>query len=427
MLTEKELIELLNKEVVPALGCTEPVAVALAAASAANAVGGEIISIKLTVNPNIFKNGMSVGIPGFDKVGLKYAASLGACLRNPDKGLRLLEDLDDTIRSKADRIVGESRVEVIIDHSKTLIYVNAEVFTENGKGTATIRNTHSNIEYVSVNDNVIKNLSRGLSDESNLYSKLKSMKIKDIRKLVDSVDTDNLGFMMDGVDMNVRIAEFGMSGENGLGIAGAMKEMTSCTVMGDSLQSRIMMKTAACAESRMSGCPHSVMSSAGSGNHGITAIIPVVELAAHNRNTREELIRAIAFSHALNVYIKQFTGKLSATCGCGVSAASAAAAAMTKLLGGNDSQIEGTIINMAGNLTGMICDGGKVGCALKLATASGAALMSAYLSMSGVVISPTDGIAGSSAEEAIFNMGLVSNPGMMQTDKVILEIMTRKS
>ncbi len=427
MLSGKELIELLKKEVVPALGCTEPVSVALAAASAANAVGGDIKSIRVTVNPNVFKNGMSVGIPGFDKVGLKYAAALGACLRNPEKGLRLLEDLDEKMKSKTDSIVGESRVEVSIDHSKSLIYVNVEIVTENGKGTATIRNTHSNIEYVSVNDKVLINLNRGLSDESDLHTRLKKMKIKEIRELVDSIETGSLNFMMDGVDMNERIAEFGMNGDRGLGIAGAMKEMTAGNVMGDSLQSRIMMKTAACAESRMSGCPHAVMSSAGSGNHGITAIIPVVELAAYNSNTREEVIRAIAFSHALNVYIKQYTGKLSATCGCGVSAASAAAAAMTKLLGGNDSQIEGTIINMAGNLTGMICDGGKVGCALKLATASGAALMSAYLSMSGVVIAPTDGIAGNSAEEAIFNMGLVSNPGMMQTDKVILEIMTRNS
>lgn len=420
-----EFIELLKKEVVPALGCTEPVSVALAAAAAANAAPGAIKSIKVTVNPNIYKNGMSVGIPGFKKVGLKFAASLGACLRNPEKGLQLFEDLDEGIKEKAERLVEDQLVEIIIDHSKTLIYVCAEITSEKGIGTAVIRNTHSNVEYVSFNDRVLINISRSMVDESDMYARLKMMKIREIRELVDSLDIGSLGFMMDGVEMNGRLSDFGLEG--GAKISAVMKEMTSGAVMGDSLQSRIMMKTAACAESRMSGCPFAVMSSAGSGNHGITAIIPVVEMALYNGNTRDELIRALAFSHAVNVYIKQYTGKLSATCGCGVSAASAASAAMAKLLGGNDSQIEGTIINMTGNLTGMICDGGKVGCALKLATASGAALMSAYLSMGGVVIASTDGIAGSSAEEAIRNMGLVSNPGMMQTDKVILEIMTKKS
>ncbi|MBW8381287.1 MAG: L-serine ammonia-lyase, iron-sulfur-dependent, subunit alpha, partial [Youngiibacter sp.] len=328
---------------------------------------------------------------------------------------------------EAERLVEDQLVEIIIDHSKTLIYVCAEITSENGMGTAVIRNTHSNIEYVSFNGKVLINISRSLVDESDMYSRLKMMKIREIRELVDSLDIGSLDFMMDGVEMNGRLSDFGLAGGGGAKISAVMKEMTSGAVMGDSLQSRIMMKTAACAESRMSGCPFAVMSSAGSGNHGITAIIPVVEMALYNGNTRDELIRALAFSHAVNVYIKQYTGKLSATCGCGVSAASAASAAMAKLLGGNDRQIEGTIINMTGNLTGMICDGGKVGCALKLATASGAALMSAYLSMGGAVIAPTDGIAGSSAEEAIHNMGLVSNPGMMQTDKVILEIMTKKS
>lgn len=427
MLSANELLTLLHQEVVPALGCTEPVCVALAAAAAHRAIGGQIVSIHVDVNANVFKNGMSVGIPGCANVGLNYAAALGACLSNPEKGLELLSGITAEINALTAEMIEMGRVKIAIDEDELSLYVHAQVITTSGLGTATIRDSHANIVFVKANDEVLVQREASTAGADVLHGRLKEMTLAQLRAGVESIPEGDLRPMLDGMRMNGALADYGLEHPVGVGIGAALQKLSDSDVFGHSLLSRIMTRTAACAESRMSGCPYAVMSSAGSGNHGITAILPVVELAGALGKSEAELARALALSHLVTVYIKQYTGRLSAICGCGMTAATGAAVAMTWLMGGDDSQLAMAVTNMTANLTGIICDGGKVGCALKLASAASAALMSAYLAIDGVAAATTDGVVGETAEASIANMGLISSPGMTETDRVILDIMLKKT
>lgn len=419
-----KLVQILKKEVVPALGCTEPVAVALAAANAAKAAGGQPLEIFVKASNNVYKNGMSVGIPGVDRVGIDVAAALGAFGGNPGKGLEVLEDIDDLSRERALALVDGGKVKVEV-RDRIGVFVDCLVQADKGTGRCVIEGGHTNIVLIEANGKVIEKA--GNSEKKENHSKLmrwlQGKKVSEIADMVRDIPYQDISFMLDGRDMNLAVARKGLQEKVGMGVGYNMYRLMEKGVLSSDTGEYAAALTAAGADVRMAGVRMPVMSSAGSGNHGLTAILPVVAVAEKTGADDRMLARALALSHLVTVYIKSYTGKLSALCGCAVAAAIGASAGIALLMRGSNKQIEGAIKNMVANVTGMICDGGKVGCALKLSTAASAAYQSVLLAMEGSVVPCDNGIIHCTVEKTIQNLGKVSYPGMLETDKVILEVM----
>jgi L-cysteine desulfidase len=436
-----QLLQLLHQDVVPALGCTEPVCVALAAADAAKAIGGNISDIEVTVSRSLFKNGMSVGIPRFPQVGLQYAAALGAYLARPDAGLEIMEGIDEAVTAQAMALVEAGAVVVKVAPAAKGIYVRSTVRTERGEGVSEIRDSHTNIVLTAVNGRVLSKKEKTTAASYNvLLTELKRLKLSEIRGFVENMSEGELEFLQAGIAMNLDLAAYGTRGQAGIGIAPVLQQVfgtgpasSSCNdsqgerrLPDGALIGQIAAAVAAAVEARLDGCPLATMSSAGSGSKGVAVIIPIVLMARHIQADSLHLLRALAFGHLVNDYINGHIGKLAAVCTCVMASSTAAAAAVTWLLGGDDEQIGWAVRNMTGSITGMICDGGKVGCALKLSTATVAAMVSAVLAVQGVALRPSDGICAVTPEQCVENMGRVSTQGMQGVDDEILRIMLEK-
>jgi len=302
--------------------------------------------------------------------------------------------------------------------------VECSVKTDAGTGRCIIEDGHTNIVLLEANGKtVLKKDSSRANSGSQLREWLQGMKIYQLIDIIREIPYGKIAFMLAGRDMNLEVALKGLKEKTGMGVGYSIYNSIKRGVLSDDLHNYAAALTAAGADVRMAGVKMAVMSSAGSGNHGITAILPVVAVAERIEASDEELARALAISHIITIYIKSYTGKLSALCGCAVAAAIGASSGIAFLYGANNRQIEGTIKNMVANLTGMICDGGKVGCALKLSTAASAALQSAVLAIGGTVVPCDNGIIHCSVEKTIQNLGRVSDPGMLETDHTILEVM----
>ncbi|MDY0039072.1 MAG: L-serine ammonia-lyase, iron-sulfur-dependent, subunit alpha [Desulforhabdus sp.] len=428
--------DLFRIEVVPALGCTEPVAVALGAAAAASLLPGkEPDSIEIWVDPSIYKNGIAVAIPGTGGLcGLDLAAAIGATGGDPRLRLQVLEPVDAEVVARAQKLLCEKRVKVNLLADQKGLLVKAAAKCGADFAESLIRDVHDNIVSLTLNNEEIhdssllsaKGSQEGGNNLAELEGWLKELSLSALFDLLDALDNDDLVFLEEGVRTNMRLAEYGLKHGPGLGIGKALERLARQKfIMRDMvLAARIL--TSAASDARMAGVKLPAMSSAGSGNHGLIATLPIWAVKDYLACDRETVLKSIGFSHIITAYVKAYTGRLSAVCGCSIAAGAGATAGMAYLLGGDLHHVAGAIKNLTEDLAGVICDGAKAGCSLKLATAAGTAVQAALFSLHGVQVQPTDGIIGISPEKTMQNIGVLSTEGMIETDRAILRIMLEK-
>lgn len=420
-------IDLLKREVVPALGCTEPIAVSLAVAKAREVLGHEPEEVVVFVSPNIFKNGMGVGIPGTGKVGLHMAAALGCSYGNPSNGLALLAGVTPEAIAKANQLMEESRIRIDINAEIDKLYVEAVCRSGNHQSRVCIKSQHSNIVLVEL-DGVLLEGDRNLLKPTTVTVNFipdSRLTIASIYEFATTVPFRDIQFLLEGAEMNRKIADEGLRGDYGLKIGKSLKSRVDRHLLSEDLQNYCVAMTTAASDARMAGHTLPAMSNSGSGNQGITVMLPVVAAADKLASDQESLARALAISNLVAIHIKYQMGRLGALCGV-AAAAAASACGIVLLMGGDLEKMNHAIKNVVGNLTGMICDGAKVGCSLKVSSAVSASVSSALMAMDGICIQQTDGIVTEEVENTISNFARIGSDGMVETDKMIIELMLKK-
>jgi L-cysteine desulfidase len=422
---KEKITTLLREEMGPALGVTEPAAIAFATAKAYEAIGGELKVIKVIIDPGVYKNGFSCTIPGSKEMGNELAAILGVLAGDSSLELKVLKNIRSTDIEKA-KILRDKKVAIInIKQGATDIYIDATVETDNGIGRAVIEKKHANIVLIEANGMLVYESKCKKNDLDDREFDLKGFKLGDFIDYIETISFDDIKFTLKSVEMNKELAKAGMNGA-GMGLGKALNELVQEKRLSDDIVSYSQILTGYAVDARMGGMSKPAMTISGSGDHGIISTMPLVAIAEKENINQEKLAKAIALSYLITIYIKEHSGRLSAFCGCAVAAGTGVSAGIVYLLGGSRKQIGYTINNMASNITGIICDGGNFGCSFKAITAASAATQSALFALKEVHIPNDSGIVGNTPEETMQNMGKIASPGMLNTDKVILEIMLNR-
>lgn len=419
-----QIISLIKKEVVPAIGCTEPIAVSLCVAKATETLGGLPDKIKVYLSTNILKNAMGVGIPGSKMVGLPIAIALGALIGKSEYGLQVLKDLKPEDVEKGKTYIAEKRIEIgLKENISDNLYIEAHCISKGSEAIAVIKGTHTNFSYIAKDGKVITNDSC-CEDGEEKCDDIK-LSFSKVYEFATTTAIDNIHFILQAAELNRAASKLSAEGNYGHNVAKAMTGTLGRQIFGDSMLTHMMSYTAAACDARMDGAMIPVMSNSGSGNQGITATLPVLAYAEDTGCSEENLIRALILSHLTVVYIKQKLGRLSALCGC-VAAATGASCGITYLMGGDYNQITFAVKNMVGNITGMICDGAKPSCALKISSGVSTAVLSAIMAIEHKVVSSLEGIVDDDVDKTIENLTSIGAVGMQETDKLVLKIMTNK-
>ena len=422
----ERIISLVNKEVVPAIGCTEPMAVALCTAKAATTLGRRPERIEVFLSPNMLKNAMGVGIPGTGMIGLPIAVSLGALIGKPEYELEVLKDLTPATLEQGKRYINDADIDIKLKQGNVdKLYIEVVCRADNDMAMAIISGSHTHFVYVERNGEVVLD-SRGGHGGGDEEEDDIQLNFRLVYDFATTAPLDEISFILKTKEYNMKAAEESIKGNYGHCLGKTMDRPLSHGIFGKNIFSHILSRTASACDARMGGAMIPVMSNSGSGNQGICATNPVVVYAMENENTEEELIRALMLSHLTAIYIKQSLGKLSALCGC-VVASTGSSCGITYLMGGDYTRICNSVKNMVANLTGMICDGAKPSCALKISSGVSTALLSALLSMEGKCVTSAEGIVDDDVDKCIHNLTSIGADAMRATDDMVLDIMTHKS
>ena len=416
-----DFTSLLKSEIKPALGVTEVGAIALAAARAYDAVGGSLLHIQMVMNGGMYKNAFSCAIPGTEELGCEMAAALGALGGDWKLGLEVLKHIDAGHVAQAKAL--SIPIEIEVDETKDSIYIYAEVTTTKGVGLCRIEDFHANIVYVAKDDEVLFEAEKkeAAAAKGDIID-FEAVTVADMVDYAKNVPIEELDCIKGMIEMNCQLSAEGEKGV-GLGIWKTLSAFQNKGALGSDMIYAAQKLTCSAMDARLAGLPFAAMSIVGSGSHGILCSMPVVSYGRYMEKSEEEIIRAVALSGLITIFSKHYTGRLSALCGCVLGGGSGAASGIVYLMGGGAKEVSAAMDHMAANLTGMICDGGSTGCALKASAGVYSAYLSAMLAMEGVEIPHNFGVIGSSAEQTEKNLGRISDEGMAPMDATIIDVM----